>query len=100
MLGKRIGTALAGLFSLLLPATAGAANTVIPSPVNVPLTVDGTGLCIASAVSSDANFLTDFGNLNAGNYNGNLNTFMEAHAMDRVESVVHTLLDLSNNNDS
>ena len=99
MLAKRIGVALAGLLSLL-PLTARAANTVIPSPVNVPLTVTGTGLCIASAISSDANFITDFGNLNVGNYNGSLNTFMEAHAMDRVESVVHTLLDLSNNNDS
>jgi outer membrane exchange protein TraA len=99
MLNKRIGVALAGLLSLL-PFTARAAETVIPSAVALPLTVDGTGLCIASAISPDATFLMDFGNLNAGNYNGSLNTFMEAHAKDRVESVVHTLLDLSNNNDS
>lgn len=97
MLMRRIGVALAGILSLL-PATARAAETVIPSPVALPLTVDGTGLCIASAVSQ--NLLTDFGNLNAGNYNGSLNTFIEAHAKDRIESVVHTLLDLSNNNDT
>ncbi len=99
MLSKRIGVALAGLLSLM-PLTARAANTVIPTPVAVPLKVDGTGLCIASAISSDANFLMDFGTLNAGNYNGSLNTFMESHSKDRVTSVVHTLLDLSNNNDS
>ncbi len=97
MLSKRIGIALAGLLALL-PATARAAETVVGLPVALPLTVDGTGLCIASAVSQ--NVLADFDGLNTLNYNGRINTFIEAHAADRIESVVHTLLDLSNNNDS
>jgi outer membrane exchange protein TraA len=96
MLSKRIAVALAGLLTLL-PSLAGAAETVIPSPVALPLTVDGTGLCISTAKSQ--NLVGDFGNLNAGNYNGSLNSFIEAHKADRVESVVRTLLDLSNNND-
>nr|QAT78136.1 TraA [Aetherobacter sp.] len=97
MLSKRIGIALAGLLALL-PMKARAAETVVGLPVALPLTVDGTGLCIASAVSQ--NVLADFDGLNTFNYNGRLNTFIEAHALDRIESVVHTLLDLSNNNDS
>ncbi len=96
MLSKRIAVALAGLLSLL-PSLAGAAETVIPTPVGLPLTVDGTGLCIATAKSQ--NLVGDFGTLNAGNYNGSVNSFIEAHKLDRVESVVRTLLDLSNNND-
>lgn len=97
MLTKRIAVVLAGLLSLL-PSRAGAAETIIPSPVALPLTVDGTGLCIATAISK--NLVGDFGNLDAGNYNGSINSFIEAHKVDRVESVVRTLLDLSNNNDS
>src|SRR6185369_4995824 len=42
----------------------------------------------------------DFGNLNAANYSGTLNTFIEAHKADRVESVIRTILDLSNNNNT
>lgn len=100
MLSKRIGVALAVLLSLL-PFTARsalAAETTVPLPVALPLTVDGTGLCLASAISQ--NLQADFGNLNASNYNGGINTFIEAHAKDRIEGVIHTVLDLSNNNDS
>src|SRR5690242_3092769 len=83
--------------ALLAPTRAMAAPTpvTIPEGVSPPLDTKGQGLCIASAVSMQPTL--DFGFLNAGNYNGNLNTYMEAHAKDRVESVQHTVTDLSNN---
>ncbi len=84
------------LSASLLPASLYAAPVVISGPVTPPLTSEGNGLCAATAVSTVPG--TDFGTLGVANYNGNLNTFMEAHIMDRVEGTVRTLLDLSNNN--
>lgn len=82
----------------LLPGVAKADPVVIPTAIADVLKGQGTGLCIAQAVSTTPQ--QDFGNLNQSNYNGSLNTFMEAHAKDRTESVLRTLLDLSNNNSS
>lgn len=77
---------------------ARADPVIIPTAVAEVLEGQGTGLCIAQAISQSP--ASDFGNLNVGNYNGSLNTFIEAHKGDRVESVIRTLLDLSNNNSS
>jgi outer membrane exchange protein TraA len=89
---------LATAFLVMLPASARAAPVTLQEPVFTPLEIDGTGLCAASAQSTSVS--NDFGFLNVGNYSGNLNTFMEAHKVDRVEAVIRTLLDLSNNNDT
>jgi outer membrane exchange protein TraA len=98
MLIRRILVASA-VFLALAPAATRAANPVtIAEPVTPPLSVPGTGLCIASAVSPVPQ--NDFGFLNAATYNGGMNAFIEGHAADRVESVVRTVLDLSNNNDT
>ena len=83
----------------LYPAAASAAPVVISGPVAPPLPpFKGTGLCVATAASTNAT--SDFAGLNVGNYNGELNAFMEGHANSRTESIVGTLLDLSNNNAS
>lgn len=78
---------------------ARAANPVIvpTATADAPQGV-GTGLCGATAISPTP--ALDFGNLNTGNFIGNMNSFMEAHLADRKESVIRTLLDLSNNNSS
>jgi outer membrane exchange protein TraA len=68
---------------------------VVATPVAPPLEGDGTGLCEATAVASSA---AEMGLNNAGNYQGGLNAFIEAHKMDRVERVIRTPFDLSNNN--
>lgn len=99
MLLRRVALASAAFFALL-PAYAHAAPVTVSVPVTEPLDGDGTGLCSASAVSTSVQ--NDFGFLTVGNYNGNINTFMdtEPHKSDRIESVIRTLLDLSNNNDT
>lgn len=94
-LRRSLSLAILGVLASL-PATTYAAPVAIPEPVAPPLEDDGTGLCMASAVSRSP--ATDFGSLNQGNYNGSINTFIEAHRDDRVQYVVRTLLDLSNNN--
>jgi len=99
MLARQIAFALAG-FLALIPAAAHAAPNpvVVPDPVAPPIDGDGTGLCVASAISTAPT--NDFGLFNPGNYNGNINSFIEGHKADRVEYVIRTLLDLSNNNSS
>ncbi|MBK8258854.1 MAG: hypothetical protein IPK82_40120 [Polyangiaceae bacterium] len=82
---------------MIAPRSAAADPVIIPNSIANPLQGQGTGLCIAQAIS--ANPAVEF-NLNVSNYNGGLNTFMEQHLNDRVESVLRTLLDLSNNNSS
>jgi outer membrane exchange protein TraA len=103
--GRRYGAkTLAFAVAMLAAAVCSLPSPVQADPVVIPMNVgdalkgQGTGLCIAQAISQSPQ--ADFGNLNVGNYNGSLNTFMEAHAKDRVESVIRTLLDLSNNNSS
>lgn len=82
----------------LSPASALAATPqTITDPVSKPLEITGTGLCAASAISLQP--ATDFQQSQTG-YNPSVNDFIEAHKADRVESVIRTLLDLSNNNDS
>jgi len=106
MLNQRIACALLGVSALIasiasiasVSAVAMAAPVIIPTATASVLEGEGTGLCIAQAISASP--AADFGNLTVGNYNGSLNTFMEAHKNDRVESVIRTLLDLSNNNSS
>ena len=74
----------------------------LASPVTIPTSVadalmgQGSGLCGATAKSSTPGL--DFGNFTSGTYNGGLNAFMEAHKVDRVESTLQSILDLSNNN--
>lgn len=90
--------ALPGLLALILaiPTPAQADPVTISEPVAPPLEGNGFGLCMASAVSSSPS--ADFGFLDQGNYNGSLNSFIEAHRDDRVESTLRTPFDLSNNN--
>ncbi len=100
MLTQRLASAIAvsALISVTASSVARAADpVVIPNAVGAALQGEGTGLCIAQAVSP--NPAVDF-DLSQLAYNGGMNTFMEQHAQDRVESVVRTLLDLSNNNSS
>lgn len=80
----------------LTSRVAMAAPVVIPEGVSDALPGQGTGLCMASAVSMSPS--ADFGLLNPAAYVGSVNAFMEAHKASRVESVIRTLLDLSNNN--
>jgi outer membrane exchange protein TraA len=95
MLPKRLAFASAALLALV-PAMASAAPVTIPKGVAAPLPGSGTGLCAASAKAMDATI--EFGLLNPNAYTGNINAFIEAHKADRVETVIRTLLDLSNNN--
>src|SRR5687768_16819516 len=89
--------AMAGVLLALFPAPAGAAPVTINGPVLEPLNDKGTGLCAATAISMQP--ASDFGFLTEATYDGGMNAFIEAHKADRVESVLRTLLDLSNNNE-
>jgi len=80
----------------LISGSASAAPVVIPEGVDDALPGQGTGLCSASAISTSPT--ADFGLLNPAAYVGSINAFMEAHKATRLESVIRTLLDLSNNN--
>lgn len=93
---RRISAACVALLALL-PAAAGAAGNpvTIPEPIVPPLESQGTGLCAAIAMSTQP--AADFGNLSDATYNGAMNAFIEDHKVDRVEYVIRTLLDLSNN---
>ncbi|MFO0758718.1 MAG: outer membrane exchange protein TraA family protein [Byssovorax sp.] len=97
MLLRRFAQALTGL-ACLLPAVAHAAGmpVVIPGPIAPPVKTDGDGLCIASIVSQDP--VNNFNLGNAAGYPGAVNAFFEANKKDRVETVLRTILDLSNNN--
>lgn len=73
----------------------------IAGPVAPALEGEGQGMCMASAiVSRDAQGRPEipFGTLDDTNYDPTINSFMEQHVDDRVEYVVRTPLDLSNNN--
>jgi outer membrane exchange protein TraA len=80
----------------LTSSVAMAAPVVIPEGVGDALPGQGTGLCSAAAISTSPS--ADFGLLNPAAYTGSVNAFIEAHASDRIEAVIRTLLDLSNNN--
>ena len=90
-------------FALLLEGvlcTTGYADPVrILDPIAPPLDKDGTGLCSASAISTSptSEFIPIL--LDRNLYNGGVNSFIEAHKNDITfrESVIRTLLDLSNN---
>jgi outer membrane exchange protein TraA len=101
MLARRHTARLTTLVASLLFAASARAGTQVTVPTTVAPAIkgQGTGLCAASAISLPANVAADFGNLVQGTYIGAINTFMEAHKADRVESVVRNILDLSNNND-
>ena len=94
---KRILLASVALLAMA-PRTASATNVTIAEGVADPLPGLGTGLCAASAISTNAN--ADFSLAAPANFTGALNGFIEAHAVDRVEAVIRTMLDLSNNNAS
>jgi outer membrane exchange protein TraA len=96
MLIRRVALASAA-FCALLPAYAHAAPVTLSEPVTPPLDGDGTGLCAATAESTSSNDVLPL--LNEGSYNGSINGFMEAHKDDRIELVLRTLFDLSNNNE-
>ena len=100
MLTQRLASAFAvsALLSLAAASVAHAADpVVIPTAIGEVLQGQGTGLCIAQAISP--NPAVEF-NLDQFTYNNGLNSFMEQHKDDRIESVIRTLLDLSNNNSS
>lgn len=95
--GRRAFTALATCAAYLTGALPALATPVtVPTSVADALMGQGSGLCGATAKSSTPNL--DFGNFTSGTYNGGLNAFMEAHKVDRVESTLQSILDLSNNN--
>ncbi len=81
---------------LFTTGVAHAAPVVLADPVAKPLAGLGTGLCSASAMAM--NPTVDFGLTNPTAYTASVNAFIETHKADRVESVIRTLLDLSNNN--
>lgn len=97
----RLALSAAALFTAAFTSASalGAGPVTISGPVGDPLlNVKGTGLCAASAVSPD--FQVDFVPLQSpAVYNAGVNTFIENHAADRVEQVIRTVFDLSNNND-
>lgn len=82
----------------MAPRVASAAPVTIPAGVADPIDGLGTGLCAASAVST--NVTSDFEINQPGNFRSAANAFIEAHEVDRVEQTIRTLLDLSNNNAS
>lgn len=98
MSNRRIFAAAAVLLALS-PAAAGAEPVIIKKgPVRGPLDIEGTGLCAATAVSTAP--ASDFGNLSPATYSGAMTAFMDGHKADRVESVIRTVFDLSNNNEN
>jgi outer membrane exchange protein TraA len=80
---------------VLHAGVASAAPVTIPEGVSDALPGQGTGLCGASAISMNPS--VEFG-VPAGAYTGAINAFIEFHKADRVEKVVRTIFDLSNNN--
>ncbi|MDI1475086.1 outer membrane exchange protein TraA family protein [Polyangium sp. y55x31] len=95
---RRILLASVALLAAMAPRVASAEPITIPEGVDDPLPGLGTGLCAASAISTNPQ--GDFG-LNApDNFSGAVNSFIEAHVADRVEATIRTRLDLSNNNAS
>jgi outer membrane exchange protein TraA len=95
---RRAGVAFAAAF-LCAAARATAAPspvTITGDPVGPPLTMDGTGLCVTNAVSSQPGI--DFGTLTSATYSAGVNAFIESHAMARVTATMRTIFDLSNNN--
>ncbi|RKH49696.1 hypothetical protein D7V93_31570 [Corallococcus llansteffanensis] len=72
------------------PEVVVTGDPIAPSPGEI-----GTGLCIASSVST--NPAGDFPQSEA-TFNGGINSFMEANRSSRVTSVLRTPFDLSNNN--
>ncbi|KYF52822.1 hypothetical protein BE04_29765 [Sorangium cellulosum] len=83
----------------MLPSPLHAQQKPKPRPVAVSEPVieqlpegEGTGLCAASAISTSpaGDFLPDF--------TEDTNEFIDTHSQDRLEYVIRTLLDLSNNN--
>ena len=95
MTTRRFTAASVALFALL-PAAALAAPANISEPIVPPLEVQGTGLCVATAATLSPG--NDFALMtNEATFNGLVNAFMEDHKADRVEYVIRTLLDLSNN---
>ncbi|MDI3287832.1 outer membrane exchange protein TraA family protein [Polyangium sp. 15x6] len=77
---------------------ARAEPVTVPEGVADPIDGEGTGLCAASAIAT--NPVTDFNLANPGNYTESIDTFIDAHAADRVENVIRSVFDLSNNNAS
>lgn len=94
MLMKRISFA-AGIAFALATAPASAAPVTVGGPIADPLDIEGTGLCMASSISTEPP--TDFPQSTAA-YASGINTFMEEHIQERVEATVRSFLDLSNNN--
>ncbi|MDC3981498.1 hypothetical protein KEG57_13375 [Polyangium jinanense] len=82
----------------LAPAAAHAEPVTVPEGVADAIVGEGTGLCAASAIAT--NPTVDFGLLSPENFTGAVDTFIDAHAADRVEYVIRSLFDLSNNNAS
>ncbi|WP_235880084.1 outer membrane exchange protein TraA family protein [Polyangium aurulentum] len=72
---------------------------VIPAAVGAPIEGEGTGLCEATANTTAAAAQSDFQLFNPSGFTGAVDVFLDTtHKMDRVERVVRTMLDLSNNN--
>src|SRR5262245_59152954 len=99
MLARRKNLAVSGILAAAAtiaaaPSVAQAAPVIIPTSVADALAGSGQGLCIATAISTTPGI--DFPQM-AGVYNTGMNAFIEAHKADRLEYVVRTAFDLSNN---
>jgi outer membrane exchange protein TraA len=98
LLSRHVSSALM-LVLLCLSGSAGAAKlpdvVVTGDPVAPSPAQPGTGLCVASSVSTDP--ANDFPQ-STSSFIGGMNDFMERKAASRVTSVLRTPLDLSNNN--
>ncbi|HEY0097195.1 MAG TPA: outer membrane exchange protein TraA family protein, partial [Archangium sp.] len=97
---------MAALAAALLVTLAGAAHAQLPTvvvtgePVAASPAQPGTGLCVATRVSTAPDL--DFP-LSTSGFAGGVNSFLEnspsaANPNARITSVLQTLFDLSNNN--
>ena len=70
--------------------TVNAAPVTVSSPVAPPFEGDGTGVCMASAISLDPENELDF---ELTNYIGGMNQFMDVRKDEWRQYVIRTLLD-------
>lgn len=106
MLNQRFAIAFLAVSTLVtsIATVAQADPVIIPLAVGEPLKGQGTGLCIAQAISQAPKTIDDSSVQQKSSYNGELNAFMEAHLNlpdnknDHTQTVLRTLFDLSNNN--
>lgn len=104
---RRVALATAALFALL-PAPVRAVEfepaqmpppVTLSEPTSAALNGNGTGLCAASAAATSREVQTVFANLDVNTYAPTIDGFIEERPPPtRIERVIRTVLDLSNNN--